>query len=64
VYFAIGISGSPQHMSGVQGSKIIVAVNKDKNAPIFKQADYGVVADLYKFLPIFIEKLKQRLGQD
>ncbi|MCE4603397.1 MAG: electron transfer flavoprotein subunit alpha/FixB family protein [Aeropyrum sp.] len=62
IYFAIGISGSPQHMSGVQSSKIIVAINKDKSAPIFKQADYGVVADLYQFLPVFIKKLKERLG--
>ncbi len=62
LYLAVGISGSPQHMSGVQNAKIIVAVNKDKSAPIFKQADYGVVADLYQFLPILIDKLKSRLG--
>ncbi|GBF09607.1 electron transfer flavoprotein alpha-subunit [Aeropyrum pernix] len=60
LYLAIGISGSPQHMSGVQNAKIIVAVNKDKNAPIFKQADYGVVADLYQFIPVLIKKLKER----
>jgi electron transfer flavoprotein alpha subunit len=60
LYLAIGISGSPQHMSGVQNAKVIVAVNKDKSAPIFKQADYGVVADLYEFLPVLIAKLKAR----
>lgn len=59
LYLAIGISGSPQHMSGVQGAKVIVAVNKDKSAPIFKQADYGVVADLYQFIPLFTKKLKE-----
>ncbi len=63
LYIAIGISGSPQHMSGVQGAKVIVAVNKDKAAPIFKQADYGVVADLYQFLPVLIKKLKERMGK-
>ncbi|MCE4602288.1 MAG: electron transfer flavoprotein subunit alpha/FixB family protein [Desulfurococcales archaeon] len=62
LYMAIGISGAPQHMSAVMGSKVIVAVNKDKNAPIFKQADYGVVADLYQFLPILIKKIRERKG--
>ncbi len=60
LYIAVGVSGAPQHMSGVSGSKVIVAVNKDKSAPIFKQADYGVVADLYKFLPILTSKLREK----
>jgi len=60
LYIAIGVSGAPQHMSGVTGSKVIVAVNKDKAAPIFKQSDYGVVADLYKFIPTLIEILRRK----
>ncbi len=62
LYIAIGISGAPQHMSAVMDAKVIVAVNKDKNAPVFQYTDYGVVADLYQFLPVFIQKLKEKLG--
>ncbi|MDR0454575.1 MAG: electron transfer flavoprotein subunit alpha/FixB family protein [Deferribacteraceae bacterium] len=52
VYFAVGISGQIQHIIGINSARIIIAVNKDKNAPIFKVCDYGIVGDLYKVLPI------------
>jgi electron transfer flavoprotein alpha subunit len=51
VYLGIGLSGQVQHTVGINRAKLIFAINKDKNAPIFKQADYGIVADLYKIVP-------------
>ena len=57
VYFAVGISGQMQHMVGVTGADTIIAINKDANAPVFKQADYGLVADLQEVLPVLTEKL-------
>ncbi len=62
LYIAIGISGAPQHMAGVMNAKVIVAINKDKTAPVFKQADYGVVADLYQFLPVLIKVIREKKG--
>lgn len=58
VYIALGISGQIQHMVGVNQAKTLVAINKDKNAPIFKQVDIGLVGDLYKVLPKIAEKIK------
>ncbi|MGC9209932.1 MAG: electron transfer flavoprotein subunit alpha/FixB family protein [Acidilobus sp.] len=61
LYMAIGISGAPQHLAGITDAKIVVAINNDKAAPIFKNCDYGVVADLYQFVPVLTRRLRERL---
>ena len=60
IYFAAGISGATQHMVGMKGSKNIIAINKDKEAPIFGVADLGIVGDVHKVLPKLIEAIKSR----
>ena len=62
IYFACGISGAVQHLAGMSSSDIIIAINKNPEAPIFKVATFGIVGDVLEVLPALISEFKKRLG--
>jgi len=59
LYVGLGVSGQVQHMTGVRGAKVVCAVNRDENAPIFALSDFGIVGDLYDVVPKILEALRK-----
>jgi electron transfer flavoprotein alpha subunit len=59
LYIGVGLSGELQHMVGIVGAKVMVAINNDAKSPIFDQVDYGIIDDCREFVPVFIDKLEE-----